>query len=255
MEAAAEQHFLWVIPCFQESGRLPPFLNELCRTLAGTGIAHSILVVDDGSGPGESRHLAEEVEKLRVLHSNLQPPLLLPENVGKGGAVYAGWNTTEKSTHLGFVDADGAVPAAEVARIMQTAAGQQGHVRFWLASRVKMLGHFVQRNTLRHYSGRIFATLTTLITGIEVYDSQCGCKILMRSSFSRFKNVLTEMRFAFDIDLLACALDSGVIAREIPIDWSDVPGSKVNVFKDGVRMVQSLVKIRRKLGRVSSSSL
>lgn len=255
MEDVTPPHFLWVIPCFQESGRLPHFLEELCRALGETGIQHSILVVDDGSGPQESRRLAEEVNRLRESHTNLKSPLLLPENIGKGGAVYAGWNAADRPTHLAFVDADGAVPAAEVARMMQIAADQQGHVRFWLASRVKMLGHFVQRNALRHYSGRTFATLTTLITGIEVYDSQCGCKIIVRSSFSRFKNVLTEKRFAFDIDLLACALDSGVVAREIPIDWSDVPGSKVNVFKDGMRMVQSLVRIRSKLGRVSSGAL
>lgn len=78
-----------------------------------------ILVVDDGSGPAESHATRAVIESLRPTYHLLQPLLELPNNIGKGGAVYAGWTRANAHTQwLAFVDADGSISPREVARLI-----------------------------------------------------------------------------------------------------------------------------------------
>lgn len=242
---------LIAIPCFRESARLPPFLEALCRALEGAPFRAQILVVDDGSGP-------VEVEKTRAVVAAargqwpaiLAEPLFLPRNSGKGGAVYAGWQSpaAAEAALLCFVDADGSVPAGEVVRLITWLLADSGAP--WAAlfgSRAKLLGVQVERLPSRHYVGRIFATLVTLITGLEIYDSQCGLKVVRRSAYAAVAEALRETRFVFDVELTAQLQRHGFAIREVPIDWREVAGSKVHLLRDSVRMAWGLLRIRRRL--------
>ena len=119
---ASESPTLLVVPAFCESQRLPRFLPDLCGAVAAMdGAPVQIMVVDDGSGTAEQKFLIDLVAELRESHTFLMEPLILEENRGKGGAVYAGWDASEGGgfSKLGFVDADGAVSASEVVRVLE----------------------------------------------------------------------------------------------------------------------------------------
>lgn len=60
----------------------------------------------------------------------------------------------------------------------------------------------------------------------------------------RSRQNLKEMRFAFDVELTLLLLKGGFKIREIPVNWKEVPGSKVSVIKDGVRMVFGLLRMK-----------
>jgi hypothetical protein len=113
-----------------------------------------------------------------------------------------------------------------------------------IASRVKMLGRCVVRNSKRHIVGRSFATLTSAMIGMSIYDSQCGCKFFRKKCYETVKPLLSENRFGFDIELLFHILRRGFRLEEFPVDWFDVPGSKVSLFKDSWLMFRTLLKIR-----------
>jgi dolichyl-phosphate beta-glucosyltransferase len=87
------------------------------------------------------------------------------------------------------------------------------------------------------------------MTGWAIYDSQCGCKLLKRDAYLKVKGDLVETRFAFDIDLLVNLLSVGARVREVPVDWSDVPGSKVSLVRDGFQMTHALWKLRGRMRR------
>lgn len=236
---------LIVVPCLNENRRLRGFLPELCQEMDAVGDA-KILVIDDGSLPGEQQQLATMVGALQKEHACLLPVKLLPDNIGKGGAVYAGWCGQENFSWLGFIDADGSCPAREAARMIRYARNMDQPLprKALFASRVKMLGRNVRRHWKRHFLGRIYATMVSELLNIPVYDSQCGLKLVPSASYQQSASSLKIRRFAFDVDLMVALLDSGCEIEEFPIDWHETEGGKVNLLVDPFVMLKDIFFIR-----------
>jgi dolichyl-phosphate beta-glucosyltransferase len=246
-------HCVIAIPCFRESKRLPLFLDSLCRELAEAPFQTSILIVDDGSGYPEDAALRSVANQFRSKYPQLiGEPIFLKPNGGKGGAVYAAWNAAASNSApelLCFVDADGAVPAYEVHRLIEDLVADRDHRWDGLfGSRVKMLGSTVRRRAFRHYTGRVFATFASVLTGIEIYDSQCGLKVIRSTAYAAIEKQLSEKRFAFDIELTLLLIKSGFKIREVPINWEEIPGSKVKILRDSIRMFYGVLRIRQRCG-------
>jgi dolichyl-phosphate beta-glucosyltransferase len=74
--------------------------------------------------------------------------------------------------------------------------------------------------------------------------------VIPSAVFASIVDLLQEDRFAFDGELLAALLEGGHPVEEVPIDWIDIPGSKVSLVRDSFRMVKSLFLIgsRKKAG-------
>ena len=220
-----------------------PFIEDLKRVFAGDeGLR--ILLVDDGSPAEEQKRFLEVVDPLIKDGQLFLPPLILPDNIGKGGAIYAGWATSDTADWLAFVDADGSCSAQETKRLIELARQQSEPVSIF-ASRVKMLGHHVERHFKRHLVGRVYATLVSELLNIEVYDSQCGLKVIHGAAYREIAKRLTIEGFAFDVDLLVHLLDAGHKIKEEPIDWHDTPGGKIRLLRDSWRMFRDVLKIRR----------
>jgi len=204
--------------------------------VAQTHPKSQVLLVDDGSGPVESALLQPLVRNLRKDFPKNFSFLALPKNQGKGGAILAAWRSSTKGfDFLGFVDADGALEPSEVGRLAAQ-LGQGSKKSALFASRVKMLGFTVKRRLVRHYLGRIFATWVGVCLEPGIYDSQCGCKFVPASVFKRLSPKMRGRGFSWDIELLGGLLSAGCPIREIPVNWKDVPGSKVNFLRDGIRL-------------------
>ncbi|MGC3992503.1 MAG: glycosyltransferase [Chthoniobacteraceae bacterium] len=237
-----------VIPAYRESERLPGFLRSVCRTLSASSYRYAILVVDDGSGPEEQARLSEVVAGLQKETPGLLPPLLLPENHGKGYAIREGWNRGTGYNWLAFVDADGATSAGELLRLCELAQLAEPHGAVF-ASRIKMLGRTVTRSASRHVLGRVFATLVGMAICPAIYDSQCGCKIIPGRAWPLISGEMQEEGFAFDVELLGLLLKRGVPVREEPVNWFDQPGSRVHPIRDSIRMAKAVRRIRKRLGK------
>ena len=226
--------FLLAVPAYREGKRLEKFLPGLVRMVVKTNPKSRVILVDDGSGPAQNALLRPLVRRLQNGFPRNFGFLALPKNRGKGGAILAAWKSSLTGfEYLGFVDADGAFDPAEVARVAaQLNHGSPQPALF--ASRVKMMGFSVKRSPVRHYLGRIFATWVGMVLESGVYDSQCGLKFIPSGAFARISPHLKGRGFSFDIELLGALLSAGCPIREIPVNWRDVPGSKVRFWRDGV---------------------
>ncbi len=240
--AAASVHL--VVPCFRESGRIGVFLPELCQAMTRLG-GVQIQVVEDGSGPEETAAMKAVVEGLRSSFPCLLPLKVLPKNLGKGGAVYAGWADHGGAQWLGFVDADGSCSAREVERLVRLLPSSGSPPCALFASRVKMLGRRVERLLKRHLLGRIYATLVSEMLDIPVYDSQCGLKLVPRPAFEKIAPGLQVNGFAFDVELMTALLDGCCEVVEVPVDWHETPGGKVRLLHDSWRMALDVWRIRQ----------
>lgn len=238
-----------VIPAYRETRRIGPFLKELLDAIAEAGDSTVVLVVDDGSGATETTRLREIIGPLFHKHPERLRLLELPQNQGKGGAILSGWATCPPSLYLGFIDADGAIAASEFVNLCRKGLASQDRSIALFASRVKMLGRHVERSVARHLMGRVFATVVSNVAGLDVYDSQCGCKLVPYSVYEKIRDKLQEKRFAFDVELMLAISRAGCRIEEVPINWRDVPGSKVSFLKDTVNMFFACLAIRRRAAK------
>ncbi len=205
---ADNRDVLLVIPCFRESGRIRPFLEDLCKEMETLG-GVQILVEEDGGGAEEKQHMDELIAPYRERHSFIRPVHYLEQNVGKGGAMYAGWSSETASRWLAFVDADGSCDAAEVARMIRLAREEAPLSRAYYAARIHMLGRTVQRLWYRHVMGRVYATMVEWLLHTPAYDTQCGLKLVPRLAFEKVHQRLTLHGFAFDVELMVALQCAG----------------------------------------------
>jgi len=241
-----------VIPCFRESSRLPSFLNSLAAEFTRRGLKGRILVVDDGSGKEEVKATLKAIAPtLEKYPDVVPPPLLVPHNGGKGHAIYTGWSHAAEGNAelLCFADADGSTNAQEVCHLIEHAMTHYIEVDAVWGSRVKMLGKHVDRSLIRHVVGRCFATMASIITGVAIYDSQCGAKVVKTSAYKAIEGTLKETGFVFDVELSLVLLKKGYHIVEVPVSWFDVAGSKVHMIRDIIKMGRGLFRIRSRHGR------
>jgi len=240
-----------VIPHYNDVSRLAPFLRDLCHVLP----AHfEVLVSDDGSKIEEQEALKRLVSEVQTWENSIGKvldPLFTMKNTGKGGAVLRGWDKA-CGDMLAFADADGAVSAVEIVRADNFIRSSDVDALF--ANRVKMLGRSVERSLKRHLSGRVFATLVSNAAKIPAYDTQCGFKILRRPAFEKIRPHQRTLGFAFDVELCLLLLKFAYRVIEFPVDWRDVPGSKVNLVRDSWRMAREVFRIRRSVGLIDIKS-
>jgi dolichyl-phosphate beta-glucosyltransferase len=232
-----------VVPCFNEERRID---EAAFVDLVGTGEVR-LLFVNDGSTDATGALLARlsrEYEGISVLD--------LPRNMGKAEAVRRGLLRAIESEAevVGYFDADLSTPGSELIRMVRLLDERADLVAVF-GSRVARLGSHIRRSPLRHYSGRVFATFASLALGVPFYDTQCGAKVF-RVNASLVAAVRRPFRSAWSFDVLLCQrlFDGTDEAPGIPIssflempleEWTDVSGSKVNLYGSALALWDVLV--------------
>jgi glycosyltransferase involved in cell wall biosynthesis len=245
------------IPAFDEGQRLPHMLHELER--AGPLLPPvEFIVADDGSAPGDHARYEEAVAATRCAWGRRGAPhrislLTLPRNRGKGAAIRTAWSqSASQAEWVGFVDADGAVPAAEVWRLIRRAAA--GDADVIAGSRIRMAGRAIHRSLVRHLQGRVFATAVDVSFRLGFYDTQCGLKLVRSSLLRPLLPGLREERWMLDVELLLALRRAGARFVEEPIDWTDPGGSKVVPLLDPLRMLMAIPRMRRQMAPQSGAA-
>jgi glycosyltransferase involved in cell wall biosynthesis len=225
-----------VVPCFDESQRLPQ-LRDGYRRLAS--MVDEVIIVDDGSTDGS----AELVADMFVSDQSSNIRLVeLGENVGKGAAVSAGVLEAHGDAVV-FMDADLATDLADLTPLV-SALDRHDVV---IGSRV-MPGHVViGGHWHRSLMGRAFNRFVSLSTGLRLSDTQCGFKAF-RSQWARVLFTDLELsRFAFDVEVLLRARSLGLSIGEIPVHWTAVDGSHVHPVRDSWRMLRDVRRLERSI--------
>jgi len=186
-----------VIPCYNEVHRLDE--REFAKLAARDDLL--IVLVDDGSVDGTERLL----HRLAAAYGEQVRVVMLGSNRGKGEAIRAGLTVAldENPEFVGYLDADFATAADEFLRLVDIAHARPGASAV-LGSRVALLGRSIRRRPARHYMGRIFATLASVILRMRVYDTQCGAKVFRATpQFRRAVATPFTYRWIFDVELLS----------------------------------------------------
>lgn len=226
-----------IIPAYNEAHRLPHYLTAVVHYISDKfGSAAEILVVDDGSFDATAAVSLEAGQG-----SGLVKVIRLERNRGKGYAVKTGMLAAKGDLRL-FTDADGATPIEELCKLMLAIdAGADIAV----ASRaLRDDTRSVDSRLSRRIMGTCFNRLVRSLAVPGIFDTQCGFKLFRGEVADRLFKLQRIPGFGFDPEVLFLAHKMSCSIVEIPVNWQDVAGSKVNVIRDSVRMFRDLFTIR-----------
>jgi glycosyltransferase involved in cell wall biosynthesis len=225
-----------VIPAYNESSRLRPTLDSLLRFTQAQKWDVEILVVNDGSADDTAQVVRE--------YGKAHPQVLLlenPGNRGKGFSVRNGMLHARGEICL-FTDADLSSPIEEAQKLM-AAINQGADVAIgsrWLKSELQ-----TERQPLyRQAFGRIFNMVLRLVLGMRLVDTQCGFKAFRRGAVQRIFPLQKIERWGFDPEILFLARRAGLRVDEVAVVWAHCEGTRLNPFRDGVRMFGEVLRIR-----------
>jgi hypothetical protein len=107
------------------------------------------------------------------------------------------------------------------------------------------------RYMIRLLMGRLFNRLVTAGTDLDFLDTQCGFKAFHTEAARLLFHLVPIDRFAFDVEVLACAHRLGLAIAEVPVQWKHVPGSSVQPLHDSITMLADVYSSRIGLRRPS----
>lgn len=248
-----------VVPCFNEAERLDLVAFERCLDESE---ALQWVFVDDGSTDATLDLLCDFENKRpdRISVHHHEP------NRGKAETVRAGMLAAFDlgTDFVGYWDADLATPLDEINRMLEV-FDTFPELDVVIGSRVKLLGRSIERGALRHYLGRVAATLASNVLGLAVYDTQCGAKIFRAKDSNRalFSEPFIT-GWVFDVEILARLIrarraqgsdDAESLVYEMPLrQWHDVAGSKIRSGDFATALIE-LGKIHRRYLRRSRKDL
>ncbi len=218
-----------VIPCYNEEKRL-----NIARYSNFLNLHKHVLVcfVNDGSNDNTLQVLT----KIKSNFPNNVAAISMEKNSGKAETVRSGFkhcNATYDFEKIAYLDADLATTLEECLEISEHVNSE---IVLAFGSRISKIDTTIDRKTVRHYIGRVVATLISNQLKLPIYDTQCGCKIFDRELS---KEVFLEKfisKWLFDVEIFhrIIKLHSNdqmrLIAREIPLkSWIDYDDSKVKM--------------------------
>ena len=238
--------FSVVIPCFNEATRIGETLRLTLDYLATNAPESELIVVNDGSTDATAA-----IARAQLKDAKIETRLLenFP-NRGKGAAVRSGLLAARKPIGL-FFDADLSTPLGETPKLIEPIANNE--IDIALGSRALDRGLIgIHQPWRREQAGRAFNLLVRLATGLPFWDTQCGFKAFRLDVCRPILEAARLDGFAFDVELLYLAQRAGLRIREIPVRWNHAEGSKVQFFRDSLRMLREVIALRTRANAVSS---
>ena len=225
-----------VIPAYNEEDRLPKTLVSVLEFLSGNYEKFEIIVVSDGS--------TDDTVKVVSQFSSLAAQIRVisyENNRGKGHAVRLGV-LSARGRRVLFNDADGSTPIEELQRLEDALSDD---IQVAIGSRA-MFSDATSVDTVwyRKYIGRTFNAIVNLIVLPGIADTQCGFKLFTRSAAQYLFTHQTSDGFSFDVELLFLARKAKYGIAEVPVNWTNVPGSKVDLVQDSTRMFFDILRFR-----------
>lgn len=221
-----------IIPCYNEALRLQP--DAFRQHLKENEGVHFCFVNDGSSDDTFNMLQAMETENPAQVKA-----VNVARNGGKAEAIRAGvvaareWKTFDL---LGFFDSDLSTPLEEIHHLAAE-MNRSDTFQIVFGARMGLMGRRISRRALRHYLGRVFATLASMLLRMPIYDTQCGAKL--------FKPALCEVLFTkpfisrwfFDVEMLFRLVrgygrdQAHAMVTECPLyTWEEKKGSKLKVF-------------------------
>jgi glycosyltransferase involved in cell wall biosynthesis len=230
---------LLLVPAYNEEARIEPVLRNYADFFAKNYSGKFQLVVILNGCRDNTLGVVQRVAGDFPSVSWLD----FPAPIGKGGALIEGLKLTGHADLIGYVDADGATGPATVLKLLPCLEEADCVIGSrWLRGSVLVRA----QPKLRQFVSRSFHFVVELLFWLHIKDTQCPCKLMRRTAVEKIHSSLRIADLAFDVNLLVALKRAGFRVLEVPIEWTDVAGSKVSasLFRSALAMFLSVVRVR-----------
>lgn len=233
---------LLVTPVWNDSSRLAGFGAELAQALAATALPIRWIIADDGSEKADRARLASLLEKFAAVFPRVTLHLAAAHH-GKGSVIREAWALDAHVAWLAFVDADGAVTAADTLTLIAEAIAADCSV---MGIRKQTAETRIKESFYRGVMHRVFLAVADRMLDLRSEDLQCGAKVLRAADYRQIAPQLRENGLAFDSELLCALHHSGAAWQERPVNWTQKKGGKVHPLLDAWGMLKALYRVRKR---------
>jgi dolichyl-phosphate beta-glucosyltransferase len=228
-----------LIPAYNEENCIVRTIETLVDFLEQRFTSYEIIVVDDGS-TDRTTDLVEGLMKSQSQHGEIRL-LRNMGNKGKGYSVRRGVFES-KGRKVLFMDADMPFELSAVDRI--NAALDNGHPVV-VGSRLLADSVIYGMPLIRTFIGKTFRFLVQMLTNSGIQDTQCGIKGFTAQAARDIFQRVTIRGFGFDVESLYISRKLGYSILPVPVNMVRYRlDSRVNIFRDSIKMLVDLFLIR-----------
>lgn len=221
-----------IIPCYNEVSTI----EEVIARVADVGLAHEIIIVDDGSQDGSrdvlQRIEAEQRPQLRFLYHT--------HNQGKGAALVTGFHAATGDILL-IQDADFEYDPREYPILLKPL--QEGIATVVYGSRF-LGGPRKAMNFWNMVANKSLTLVTNVLYNAILSDMETCYKVFRRDVVKKMK--IRARGFEFEPEFTAKVLKQGIRIYEVPISYNGreyYEGKKIK-WTDAPKALWTLVKYR-----------
>jgi glycosyltransferase involved in cell wall biosynthesis len=229
---------LLLIPAYNEEARIEPVLRKYAAFFQSNYKGKFQLVVVLNGCRDNTLSVVQDAAKEFPSIGWMD----FPAPIGKGGALIEGLKLAGHADIIGYVDADGATgPEAVLKLIPHLEKADCVIGSRWLPGSVLLKAQPIFRQVV----SRCFHGIVEFFFWMHIKDTQCPCKFMHREVVEKIHPNLRIADLAFDVNLLVSIKRAGFTIDEVPIEWTDVVGSKVttSLFRSSMAMFLSVVRI------------
>ena len=222
-----------ILPFYNEEKRLGRTFREIIKFSKKNKIKFKeFLFVDDGSFDNSYEIVKNFIRKNKLRYSKLRL-IKLKKNLGKGGAIKNGVKAS-KGKWILTSDIDFSVSLFEIEKWQKRNYLQQNK-QVYFGSRSHSESN-VKSKFYRKIIGNFLRFLISIILRINISDTQCGFKLYKKATAKQLFSRIKFLGYEHDIEIVILLKKKKIHVTELPVTWSHVPQSKVNIIIDSCKI-------------------
>lgn len=232
----SEHSITFVVPVYNESGRIDNFFDKLKIYFQKTKNKVEIIIVNDGSTDNTLEKIKNKINNISLFKSKITI-INIEKNMGKGHALKKGVERVGANWFI-TMDVDLAVPLIEVDNFFNKMKLEK--VKVFFGSR-GLIQSNVKTNIIRKVLGITFSNFVNFFLNLNIKDTQCGFKIYETDLGKKIFSKISDYTYTHDIQIALICKYNNILIKEFPVEWSHQKGSKVNLFIDSSKMFIKLI--------------
>lgn len=209
-------------------------LHEFLSTNLG-GYEWRIVVADNGSTdstPEVAKRLSSDLANVGYLRL---------EGRGRGRALKKAW-TESSADILSYMDVDLSTDLSHFPPLVDAIRDQSYDIA--IGSRLARGAQVIGRPPKRELISRAYSILFRSMFWTGFRDAQCGFKALSANTAHAILPLVRDTGWFFDSELLIVAEKNGYRIKELPVKWTDDPGSRVKIVGTAYGDLKGLLRLR-----------